>query len=88
MGSATGGSHVSRQAKKTLIYNMNSKVDIPQTANDLRRKAGEITREKKTISLDNLETPSHDEVRRALHELRVNKIELELKNEEQKAKSP
>ncbi|MBF0527966.1 MAG: PAS domain S-box protein [Deltaproteobacteria bacterium] len=49
---------------------------------ELRRMAEEIARQEAAYSPDNLEALSPEEVRRLVHELRVNQIELEMRNEE------
>jgi PAS domain S-box-containing protein len=49
---------------------------------ELRWRAEEIARKKTAQPREDLETLSPDEARRALHELRVHQIELEMQNEE------
>jgi PAS domain S-box-containing protein len=51
-------------------------------ANDLRRRAEEIAREKAARMPENLEALAPEEVRQLLHELRVYQIELDMQNEE------
>ncbi|MDP2725011.1 MAG: hypothetical protein Q8O44_01940, partial [Syntrophales bacterium] len=51
-------------------------------ANDLRRRAEEIAREKASRMPENLEALAPEEVRQLLHELRVYQIELDMQNEE------
>ena len=54
----------------------------PDESSSLRQRAEEIAREKEAQSPDNIETMSHEETRRILHDLRVDRIELEMQNEE------
>ncbi|MCX6233340.1 MAG: PAS domain S-box protein [Bacteroidetes bacterium] len=51
-------------------------------ADDLRRRAEEIAREKAAQSSEDMQTLSPEETRQMLHELRVHQIELEMQNEE------
>ena len=53
-----------------------------QVGHDLRRKAEALARERTARTPDDSATLSPDEIRDALHELRVHQIELEMQNEE------
>jgi PAS domain S-box-containing protein len=61
---------------------MTSKNNRPDDPADVRKRAEEIARVKAAPSPENLEAMSPEEVRQALHELRVHQIELEMQNEE------
>jgi C4-dicarboxylate-specific signal transduction histidine kinase len=61
---------------------MENKDDRPEQAAKLRRQAEEITRKKAASSPENLDSLSPEQVKRAIHELRVHQVELELQNEE------
>jgi len=61
---------------------MNEEKDTPNLSADLRRRTEEIAREEAARMPENLEAVSPEEVRHALHELRVHQIELEMQNEE------
>jgi len=54
----------------------------PEGAADLRRKAEALARDRAAHSPDDSAALSPEEVRKAIHELRVHQIELELENEE------
>ena len=53
-----------------------------QAGQSLRRRAEEMPREKAAQSPEDFDALSPEEARRALHELRVHQIELEMQNEE------
>ncbi|MFZ4441477.1 MAG: PAS domain S-box protein, partial [Syntrophales bacterium] len=59
---------------------MTEKETNPNQAADLRREAENITRENADQSPEDLQAMSHEEIRHALHELRVHQIELEMQN--------
>jgi two-component system cell cycle sensor histidine kinase/response regulator CckA len=61
---------------------MIKKDNRPDNAFELRRKAEEMAREKAPLSPEIIESPSPEQTRQALHELRVHQIELEMQNEE------
>ena len=61
---------------------MTEKENRSNRADDLRRRAEESTRERTAQAPENLRALSLAETRRALHELRVHQIELEMQNEE------
>jgi PAS domain S-box-containing protein len=61
---------------------MNAKKTRRDDSADLRRRAEEMAREKASRMPGNLDTLSPGEVKKALHELQVHQIELEMQNEE------
>ena len=52
------------------------------SGDDLRRQAEKILRQKKVMQPETLEVLSLEEIRKAIHELQVHQIELEMQNEE------
>ena len=61
---------------------MKNKDNRPGDAAELRKRAEEIARGKAAQPPENIETLSPEEIRQALHGLRVHQIELEMQNEE------
>ncbi|MFH1350707.1 MAG: PAS domain S-box protein [Pseudomonadota bacterium] len=61
---------------------MAEKETRPEKAEELRRRAEKIAREKAALSPEDPEGLSPEETRQTLHELRVHRIELEMQNEE------
>jgi len=61
---------------------MRNQESRPKGAVDLRRKAEALAQERAAGSPDDSASLSPEEVRKAIHELRVHQIELELQNEE------
>jgi PAS domain S-box-containing protein len=61
---------------------MKNKNNDPEQVAELRRRAEEVTRKSEALSGENVEALSPEEMRQALHELRVHQIELEMQNEE------
>ncbi|MBN1654316.1 MAG: PAS domain-containing protein [Deltaproteobacteria bacterium] len=61
---------------------MNIKDNGPENDAKLRQRAEEIVQRKEGPSPENLETVSHEETRRIIHELRVYQIELKMQNDE------
>ena len=59
---------------------MTEKETHPNQAADLRREAENIARENADRSPEDLQAMSHEEIRHALHELRIHQIELEMQN--------
>lgn len=53
-----------------------------KSGKDLRRQAEKILRKNKAIQPETLEAMSLEEIRKAIHELQVHQIELEMQNEE------
>ena len=61
---------------------MKKKDNSPEQSIKLRRQAEKIVRGSEAPSPENIEALSPEEIRQAMHELRVHQIELEMQNEE------